>query len=122
MKRFICLAPGCYNMVDEPRSFCATHKEQGFEYEAMRKASNAARWERGGGDAYRWVYKDPRWPKCRRDRLALEPLCRACGARATDVDHIIPHKGRAEYAFNQDNLQSLCHECHKAKTRQERGQ
>jgi 5-methylcytosine-specific restriction protein A len=36
--------------------------------------------------------------------------------RATDVDHIEPHKGSWERFTDRDNLQSLCHSCHSRKT------
>jgi 5-methylcytosine-specific restriction protein A len=36
---------------------------------------------------------------------------------ATDVDHIVPHKGPTDPAFYAlANLQSLCHACHSRKT------
>lgn len=49
--------------------------------------------------------------------LKRTPLCAKCGGPATEVDHIVPlHKGGAEAL---DNLQCLCHWCHKAKTRRD---
>ena len=35
---------------------------------------------------------------------------------ATDVDHIIPHKGDRSLLYDERNLQALCHECHSRKT------
>lgn len=121
MKRYLCAAPGCFATVDVAGRFCSAHAGLQAERDAAKARRDAGRWERGGGSAWRWVYRDPRWRRVRREQLALRPACYSCGAKATDVDHIIPHQGREEYAFNLDNLQSLCHICHMAKTRADRG-
>ena len=121
MKRYLCAAAGCFASVAAPGRFCAAHASQQAERDAAKAKRDAGRWERGGGAAYRWVYRDPRWRRVRRGQLARAPLCCACGAQATDVDHIIPHQGREEYAFNLDNLQSMCHSHHMLKTRADRG-
>jgi 5-methylcytosine-specific restriction protein A len=121
MKLYLCSSAGCYTLVDKPGTFCPAHHSQQAEKDARIKASDAKRWERGGGAEFRWIYKDSRWRRARREQLVREPACRMCGQHATDVDHIIPHKGREEYAFNADNLQSLCHGCHMRKTREDRG-
>ena len=63
------------------------------------------------------------WEKLRkkileRDRYLCQE-CLKCGIykTATDVDHIVPlAKGGSN---DENNLQSLCHECHKHKTCQE---
>ena len=54
------------------------------------------------------------WTLIRAEHLQLEPYCRVCGAQATDVDHIVPK--RAGGSENRQNLQSLCKQCHSAKT------
>jgi 5-methylcytosine-specific restriction protein A len=35
---------------------------------------------------------------------------------ATDVDHVIPHRGNERLFWDEGNWQALCHECHSAKT------
>lgn len=50
-----------------------------------------------------------------------EPFCRSCAERgertkATEVDHIIPHKGDMRLFSDKNNLQSLCKRCHSRKT------
>lgn len=67
-----------------------------------------------------------RWRHLRRIHLSGNPLCDACTrlgitALATDVDHIIPHKGDEQLKYDADNLQSLCHSCHSIKTAKEDG-
>lgn len=52
------------------------------------------------------------WRVLRERVLSEEPLCRMCGAPATDVDHIDNDGNNNE----RDNLQGLCHECHSRKT------
>ena len=64
------------------------------------------------------------WSKLRLKALERDRhLCQMCLKRgifttATDVDHIIPLAQGGSDAM--ENLQSLCHECHKQKTCQER--
>jgi len=49
------------------------------------------------------------------------PLCCGCGAEATDVDHMMPHRGDPGLMYANENVQSLCHECHSRKTAREDG-
>ena len=71
------------------------------------------------------VYDRRQWPRVRREQLVREPLCRHCKEAgilrpAHHVDHIIPiSKGGAWY--DEDNLQSLCAECHSRKTLKDEG-
>lgn len=57
----------------------------------------------------------PEWSVLRRQVLTDEPVCRLCGARATEVDHIVPlfHFGSRD----RENLQPLCRPCHVKKSR-----
>ena len=76
------------------------------------------------------MYNDKRWrgtektKGLRQVRLDDEPLCRECKKAnvltvATDVDHIIPHRGDWGLFLDYDNTQSLCHACHSRKTTKE---
>ncbi|MEC7815831.1 HNH endonuclease signature motif containing protein [Marinobacter alkaliphilus] len=54
------------------------------------------------------------------------PLCAECSRQgritaATDVDHIIPHRGDLKLFWSRSNWQSLCHPCHSRKTAREDG-
>ena len=63
-----------------------------------------------------------RWQAIRRVALNRDGWrCTHCGrAGALEVDHVQPlEKGGAPYAL--DNLQTLCRECHKTKSRRDRG-
>lgn len=101
-----CRHPGCHVLT--AGGYCPKHKPA----VASRKASAA----------WHYLYTDPRfhWAEHRRDQLIREPWCRECarhGLRtpATDVDHIVPHRGDAGL-FAHGELQSLCHSCHSRKT------
>jgi 5-methylcytosine-specific restriction protein A len=67
-----------------------------------------------------------KWQQARAGWLAKHPLCVQCHARglvveATDVDHIVPHKGDMTVFWDRSNWQSLCASCHSAKTAREDG-
>lgn len=56
--------------------------------------------------------------------LQAHPLCRPCEEEgrttpATEVDHIVPHRGDPARFWDMENLQPICHACHVRKTRAE---
>ena len=70
-------------------------------------------------------YSSKEWRGLRRSFISRNPLCRMCldrgVVRAADVvDHIIERKDDDSLRLNSENLQSLCHRCHNAKTLDER--
>jgi len=68
------------------------------------------------------VYNTSRWRKLRDAKLLEQPLCEVCLAKgiikpAEDVHHLdsfMNYEGlkRLEKAYNYNNLQSVCKECH----------
>ena len=64
------------------------------------------------------------WELKRRGQLRREPSCRRCLSvgvmrAAREVDHVVAlHRGGTN---GDDNLQSLCRECHRDKTAEDRG-
>ena len=50
------------------------------------------------------------WQQLRVRVLQEEPACRLCGARSTEVDHIIPKARGGTDA--RSNLRGLCGRCH----------
>jgi 5-methylcytosine-specific restriction protein A len=67
-----------------------------------------------------------RWRKVRDGWLKSHPLCVRCQVlgivkAATDLDHIVPHKGDMVRFWDPSNWQSLCHACHSFKTATEDG-
>lgn len=68
-------------------------------------------------------YNSKDWKDVRELRILMDKgLCQACGKPGNEVDHIIeltPENINDEMiALNLDNLQTLCHKCHRIKTRQ----
>lgn len=62
-----------------------------------------------------------KWQKFRAAYLAQHPLCVHCEAEgkirlATDLDHIIPHRGNMTLFWDFNNLQPLCASHHSKKT------
>lgn len=69
----------------------------------------------------------PAWQKARKGYLLRHPLCVHClehglVTAATDVDHIVPHRGDPTLFWDFDgNVQALCKACHSRKTAAEDG-
>ena len=106
-----CSHVGCPNLTAE--RFCEQHKEEAKQYDRER----GTRQQRG--------YTN-RWLKCRIIYLRAHPLCVVClkanrVTAATEVDHIIPHKGDPRLFWDESNWQSLCKSCHSTKTANEGG-
>ena len=69
---------------------------------------------------YNWAWSGPQGAAKR--HLAANPLCVECSKEgrtvaATEVDHIVPHRGDKELFWNPDNWQSLCKSHHSQKTK-----
>lgn len=103
-----CAHAGCRMLTTD--GYCPAHKPK-----RLRKES----------EAWHYLYTDPRygWQKRRSNQLIAEPWCRECArhglrVRATDADHVIPHRGDVNL-FLHGELQSLCHSCHSRKTMNE---
>lgn len=111
-----CAHPGCPELVRT--GYCGKHKPK----DRQRRSAEAADW-------HTW-YTLPVWTDdLRPTQLLREPFCRECTrravreglpylmrVRATDVDHIVPHRGVWSRFIDRSNLQSLCHACHSRKT------
>ena len=103
-----CSHPGCPKLVPRGKKYCEEHI--GLHPETVRAAAT-----RGYGS---------RWNKARKRYLSSHPLCVECMkhgryVKATDVDHIRPHRGDPALFWDQSNWQALCHRCHSVKTRNE---
>jgi 5-methylcytosine-specific restriction enzyme A len=101
--------------------YCGDHqvKNQRAEYRRLRE------YHRREHDPLRHLYKSQRWARVRRRVFLRDPLCCACGHRAsTVVDHRVKarvwveaHSGDEESFFDERNLQGLCKPDHDLKTR-----
>jgi 5-methylcytosine-specific restriction protein A len=95
-----CLGRGCGNTV--ARGYCPQCQPQ----------------------ADRGVHYGRRWGKARLAYLADHPFCVDCEREgkqtlATDVDHIIPHKGNTDRFWDSTGWAALCKSHHSKKTRAE---
>lgn len=97
-----CSFPGCPELVDQGR--CAKHRSR--RQRELRK------------DHF-WRDYGARWRRIRDRVLLREPVCRRCGAPATEVDHIVPLRFTRSHL--EHNLQPLCKSCHSSKTARETG-
>ncbi len=64
---------------------------------------------------WRKLYGTGWWRRVRLQVLERQPFCK-CGEPATEVDHIIPHRGDEDKFRDVKNLQGMCKPCHSAKT------
>lgn len=65
------------------------------------------------------MYDSRQWKVLRQQVLSERPFCTFClrlgiRTKATIVDHIKPHHGRAAIFFDRENLQPLCFHHHNA--------
>jgi 5-methylcytosine-specific restriction protein A len=99
-----CSYPGCSALVIHGR--CKDHPyADAHDHESQR------------------LYNTWRWKRIRKAQLAREPWCADClrdeiYMAATEVDHIMPHRGDP-IKFYTGPLQSLCKTCHSRKTSKE---
>ena len=93
-----------------------THRPPGYRSDAQRKkdfdATRGTSTERG---------YNSRWRKARLTYLKKNPLCKHCEKEhrvtpATELDHIIPHKGDSKLFWDTSNWQGLCKQHHSRKT------
>ncbi len=112
-----CQHPGCRQFAVSGNRFCVRHLEQHRRELRVRDAKRGTRTERGYSNV---------WLKSAKTFLVQHPLCEECLRQgkttpATEVDHIVPHKGDSKLFWNVENWQALCHECHSRKTATEDG-
>ncbi|MGE5417491.1 MAG: HNH endonuclease [Acidobacteriota bacterium] len=108
-----CSYPGCPHLTDS--RFCEEHQ----------KAADAQYNKHQRDPGTRKLY-GRRWQRARKHHLAEHPFCVQCEAEnrlvpATEVDHIVPHKGDWQLFWDKSNWQSLCKPCHSRKTAKEDG-
>lgn len=125
----ICSYPGCHSPVPRGERYCECHKDAGEKRDAEAKARAAKKREQrrvqqaGNSNDRGYTY---RWKKLRDRFIAQHPYCEECFKQgkivmATDIDHIVPHKGDRSLLYDERNLQALCHKCHSRKTATEDG-
>jgi len=102
--------PRCGKTIDASQTYCEKHKKEraGERAEYLRKKDA----QRANSNSRGYNYK---WQQARASFLRKYPYC-DCGAKATVVDHIIPHRGDMKLFWDKSNWQPLCKKCHDAKT------
>ena len=113
-----CRRAGCPELV-RGGGYCEKHRRD------VRRVKRSIQGERGESGEWHSLYYTDRWREMRAVQLIREPYCRDCGLHgvrsiATDVDHIVPHRGNRILFYDESNLQSLCHACHSRKTMAEK--
>jgi 5-methylcytosine-specific restriction protein A len=121
VKKSLCPFPGCLSIVDIPGKYCVAHARLQAEKDQKEAACAAGRWQNHHERIdYAGIWHTSRWRKLRIAQLKVSQVCARCGATATTVDHIIPHRGDMELAYSAGNLQSLCRRCSNIKSREDR--
>jgi 5-methylcytosine-specific restriction protein A len=64
-------------------------------------------------------YRTAEWRRLRTAILTARPLCVDCGARATDLDHLLTLRARPDLALSPSNVAPRCHACHSRRTSRE---
>ena len=109
-----CRELGCTNPRSRLSTFCLDHGGRDT-YTAPKTAER---------DAFNSMYQTNQWRKLRQSQLSKQPLCQACLRKgrviqAQHIDHVFPWKSLGKEAFYRNIFQSLCAECHSAKTQLE---
>ena len=107
-----CREPMCAGKTREKHGYCERHADKAVGWKRHQAGQKTT--ARGYGRPWRRLRK----AVLERDKYLCQP-CRQAGrvAQAGIVDHILP---KAEGGTDSDdNLQSICEPCHKAKTQQE---
>lgn len=112
-----CVAQGCRALTRNAR-YCDEHAHL-----AKAMADKIADRKRETSTQRGYGYK---WQKASKGFLTAHPLCAEHDrlgqvVAATEVDHIVPHKGDMALFWERANWQPLCRSCHSAKTAREDG-
>lgn len=102
-----CRKIGCRELVTA--GYCPAHEKGAKRVREERRESSNNR-------GY-----DSSWRRERVGFLRRYPLCRICleagrVVPATEIDHIIPHRGDRALFWDRSNWQALCKSCHSSKT------
>lgn len=117
----VCSFAGCEEVSLPDSPHCSEHAADAATKLAARRA---AAQKSDQAQLGRKLYSLPRWKREAHAFLTRNPLCVDCldlGAvvPATDVDHMLPHRGNRQRFFDRSNWQALCHPCHSRKTAHE---
>jgi 5-methylcytosine-specific restriction protein A len=87
----------------------------------VTKQANASATEKTVGDRKaerQAIYNTTRWKRLRKELLMKNPICQICKKQLSQhvhhIDSFMNYKGqtRIDVAYNSDNLQCVCMDCH----------
>lgn len=111
----LCNKQGCRELTKLKEKYCDKHKEEEFE--------NIKRWRKDydykrKDDKYKKFYKSREWKRLRDYVLKRDNyICQECIKEnkittCNTVHHIVEVREDFSKALSEDNLLTLCHECH----------
>lgn len=113
---------GCYNLTENKCGYCDEHLK---EFEDKEKERRKKLYNTSGKDnIFNKFYWSKKW-KDKRNYILFRDnyLCQDCLknnkiTEATDVHHIIKLRLAWDKRYDDDNLISLCNDCHKKRDRE----
>lgn len=114
MLRRVCKKTGCSRLTDGNSKYCSLHRYLEAEDNLKRQQYFAS-----ATSDYQTLYASAKWKALQQSQLRNYPQCEKCGEKATEVHHVIPHRGNEALFYDPSNLVSLCHTCHCEETRKE---
>lgn len=117
----LCCAPGCDEIAIGNGPHCDEHAAEALARLNARRAKAKLGEVAQAGARFR---TSKRW-RCESERfLERHKFCADCAelgadVLASEVDHIVPHRGDARLMWDRENWQSLCKPCHSRKTARE---
>ena len=118
MPKHPCKVSHCKQLVDYSKLYCATHEHIGIK----RKQEQADRYnERVRNNEYNKqytkFYQSSVWKQTRMTKLLAQPLCEEClkhnnVTQGQIVHHIIEIRDDWDKRVDQNNLETICRECH----------
>lgn len=112
--RKICSATGCNRLTEGNNKYCSLHQYLNTRDEEKRREYFAS-----ATSDFQHLYASAKWKALQESQLRNYPQCEKCGDKATEVHHVIPHRGNEDLFYDPSNLISLCHTCHSEETRKE---
>lgn len=114
MLKHYCQHSGCKMLIPSEQKYCEKHKDDENKFWKEEVNKYRSPWAK--------LYSTKEWRTLRSSYIKEHQECELCGAKATEVHHVIPF-GKAEteeearaLCFDADNLQAVCKPCHDRQT------
>lgn len=120
MPKVICKKIGCNKLIDKGinSGYCDEHKEAGVKLKQEADRYRMKQYNQGRNPKYVRFYNGIKWKQLREYILTRDNyLCQDCYSRnvityAKDIHHIEDIKESWDKRYDENNLISLCHDCH----------